>query len=98
MQTEFVVRSGYGIGEVFDQNQLAPIVGNDLMDYCLRNGAGENDLVGGSAAIWGGALGLQNLGKRKMKFQSEPKYTADLAEYDYIVGRTMKPEAGKTRV
>lgn len=60
-----------------------------------RNGAGENDLLVVSGDLGGAYLGLQILERENEVFKANPNAQPDLAEYDYIVGRQLKPEAGK---
>lgn len=60
-----------------------------------RNGAGENDLLIVSGDLGGAFLGLQILERENEVFKVNPNTQPDLAEYDYIVGRQLKPEAGK---
>lgn len=60
-----------------------------------RNGAGENDLLVVSGDLGGAFLGLQILERENEVFKVNPNTQPDLAEYDYIVGRQLKPEAGK---
>lgn len=60
-----------------------------------RNGAGENDLVVVSGDLGGAFLGLQVLERENQVFKSNPNTQPDLSEYEYIVGRQLKPEAGK---
>src|SRR5690606_17541684 len=60
-----------------------------------RNGAGENDLLVVSGDLGGAFLGLQVLERENEVFKVNPNTQPDLAEYDYIIGRQLKPEAGK---
>lgn len=60
-----------------------------------RNGAGENDLLVVSGDLGGAYLGLQILERENEVFKANPNAQPDLAEYDYIVGRQLKPEAAK---
>ncbi len=64
-------------------------------DLVYRNGAGENDLVVVSGDLGGAFLGLQVLERENEVFKVNPATQPDLAEYDYIVGKQLKPEAGK---
>ena len=60
-----------------------------------RDGANENDLLVVSGDLGGAFLGLQVLERENEVFKVNPNTQPDLAEYDYIVGRQLKPEAGK---
>lgn len=60
-----------------------------------RNGAQENDLLVVSGDLGGAYLGLQVLERENEVFKVNPTTQPDLAEYEYIVGRQLKPEAGK---
>ena len=60
-----------------------------------RNGADENDLLVVSGDLGGAFLGLQVLERENEVFKVNPQTQPDLAEYEYIVGRQLKPEAGK---
>lgn len=60
-----------------------------------RNGAQENDLLVVSGDLGGAYLGLQVLERENEVFKVNPNTQPDLAEYEYIVGRQLKPEAGK---
>lgn len=64
-------------------------------DLCYRNGANANDLLVVSGDLGGAYLGLQVLERENEVFKANPNMQPDLAEYDYIVGRQLKPEAGK---
>src|SRR5690606_25087853 len=60
-----------------------------------RDGANENDLLVVSGDLGGAFLGLQVLERENEVFKVNPNTQPDLAEYEYIVGRQLKPEAGK---
>ncbi len=60
-----------------------------------RNGADENELLVVSGDLGGAFLGLQVLERENEVFKVNPQTQPDLAEYEYIVGRQLKPEAGK---
>ncbi len=67
--------------------------GKDELVY--RDGAGENDLLVVSGDLGAAYLGLQILERENEVFKVNPNVQPDLAEYDYLVGRQLKPEAGK---
>lgn len=64
-------------------------------DVTYRDGAQENDLLVVSGDLGAAYLGLQVLERENEVFKVNPQTQPDLAEYDYIVGRQLKPEAGK---
>jgi len=64
-------------------------------DLVYRDGAGENDLLVVSGDLGAAYLGLQILERENEVFKVNPNMQPDLSEYDYLVGRQLKPEAGK---
>lgn len=64
-------------------------------DITYRNGANEHDLLVVSGDLGGAYLGLQVLERENEVFKANPNMQPNLEEYDYIVGRQLKPEAGK---
>lgn len=64
-------------------------------DIVYRNGAHENDLLVVSGDLGAAYLGLQVLERENEVFKVNPNVQPDLAQYDYLVGRQLKPEAGK---
>jgi thiamine-monophosphate kinase len=60
-----------------------------------RAGARENDLIVVSGDLGGAYLGLQVLEREKGVYQAAPTAQPDLAGYDYILERQLKPEARK---
>jgi thiamine-monophosphate kinase len=64
-------------------------------DLTYRNGASEHDLLVVSGDLGGAYLGLQVLERENQVFKGNPNMQPNLEEYDYIVGRQLKPEAGK---
>lgn len=64
-------------------------------DIVYRNGAYENDLLVVSGDLGAAYLGLQVLERENEVFKVNPNVQPDLAQYDYLVGRQLKPEAGK---
>lgn len=64
-------------------------------DVTYRDGAQENDLLVVSGDLGAAYLGLQILERENEVFKVNPQTQPDLAEYEYIVGRQLKPEAGK---
>ena len=63
-----------------------------------RDGAHENDLLVVSGDLGAAYLGLQVLERENEVFKVNPNVQPDLAQYDYLVGRQLKPEAGKNIV
>ncbi len=64
-------------------------------DLVYRNGAHENDLLVVSGDLGAAYLGLQVLERENEVFKVNPNVQPDLAQYDYLVGRQLKPEARK---
>lgn len=64
-------------------------------DIAYRNGAGENDLLVVSGDLGAAYLGLQILERENEVFKANPNMQPSLSEYEYLVGRQLKPEAGK---
>ncbi len=64
-------------------------------DIVYRHGAKEHDLVVVSGDIGGAYMGLQVLEREKAVFKVDPNMQPDLAGYDYILERQLKPEARK---
>lgn len=64
-----------------DENQLA-----------FRNGAQETDLICVSGDLGAAYLGLQLLNREKKIFLENPSIQPDLAGYDYLIERQLKPE------
>lgn len=64
-------------------------------EIVYRDGAHENDLLVVSGDLGAAYLGLQVLERENEVFKVNPNVQPDLAEYDYLVGRQLKPEAGK---
>lgn len=58
-----------------------------------RGGAAEKDLLVVSGDLGAAYLGLQVLERENNVFKVNPNMQPDLAPYDYIVGRQLKPEA-----
>lgn len=67
-------------------------------DITYRDGAHENDLLVVSGDLGAAYLGLQVLERENEVFKVNPNVQPDLAEYEYLVGRQLKPEAGKNIV
>jgi len=67
-------------------------------EITYRDGAHENDLLVVSGDLGAAYLGLQVLERENEVFKVNPNVQPDLAEYDYLVGRQLKPEAGKNIV
>lgn len=64
-------------------------------DIIYRDGAHENDLLVVSGDLGAAYLGLQVLERENEVFKVNPNVQPDLSEYEYLVGRQLKPEAGK---
>lgn len=64
-------------------------------EITYRNGANEHDLLVVSGDLGGAYLGLQVLERENQVFKANPNMQPNLEEYDYIVGRQLKPEAGQ---
>ncbi len=62
-------------------------------DLVYRNGCSEKDLLVVSGDLGAAYLGLQVLERENEVFKVNPNMQPDLAPYDYIVGRQLKPEA-----
>jgi len=59
----------------------------------LRSTAQAGDLIFVSGDLGAAYMGLLVLEREKKTFISNPKHQPDLAGYDYIIGRQLKPEA-----
>jgi thiamine-monophosphate kinase len=68
-------------------------VAKDKVVY--RDGAKENDLLVVSGDLGGAYMGLQLLEREKAVFEKAPTAQPDLDGNDYILERTLKPEARK---
>ena len=64
-------------------------------DVVYRHGAKENDLLIVSGDLGGAYMGLQVLEREKAVFKQDPNMQPDLAGFDYILERQLKPEARK---
>lgn len=58
-----------------------------------RSNAKENDILCVSGDLGGALLGLQVLEREKQEFLANPDMQPKLDEYDYIVGRQLRPKA-----
>lgn len=58
-----------------------------------RNGAKENDIVCVTGDLGGAYLGLQILERNKQEFLINPEMKPQLENFEYMVGRQLKPEA-----
>lgn len=61
----------------------------------LRSGAKEHDLICVSGDLGAAYMGLQVLEREKAVFKDNPDIQPDLAGYEYILERQLKPEARK---
>ena len=64
-------------------------------DLTYRSGAKENDLIVVSGDLGGAYAGLTVLQREKEVWKSNPNMQPDLAGFDYILERQLKPEARK---
>lgn len=62
-------------------------------DIRYRNAAKENDLICVSGDLGAAYLGLQLLEREKALYEENKEIQPDLASYDYVLGRQLKPEA-----
>lgn len=62
-------------------------------ELTYRNGCGENDLLVVSGDLGGAYLGLQVLERENEVFKVNPEMQPDLTDYEYLIGRQLKPEA-----
>lgn len=62
-------------------------------DVCYRSGAGEHDLLCVSGNLGGAYMGLLLLEREKAVYKANPEMQPDLAGYDYVLQRQLKPEA-----
>jgi thiamine-monophosphate kinase len=60
-----------------------------------RNGAKENDLICVTGDLGGAYAGLLVLKREKATFMANPNFQPDLATYEYVIQRQLRPEAGK---
>ncbi len=61
-------------------------------DIIYRNGAQENDLICVTGDLGAAYMGLQILEREKRIFLENPNVQPDIQNYDFIVGRQLKPE------
>jgi len=77
-------------GLVISVTAVGEVQQNDIV---YRNGAKENDLICVSGDLGGAYMGLQLLEREKKIFSETSQIQPDLARYDYILERQLKPEA-----
>ncbi|BDD09931.1 thiamine-monophosphate kinase [Fulvitalea axinellae] len=58
-----------------------------------RDGAKEKDIICATGDLGGAYIGLQILEREKEVFLSNPEMQPDLSNYNYVVGRQLKPKA-----
>ncbi|MCX6188227.1 MAG: thiamine-phosphate kinase [Bacteroidetes bacterium] len=61
-------------------------------DLVYRNGAQENDLICVTGDLGAAYMGLQILEREKRIFIENPNVQPDIQQYDFIIGRQLKPE------
>lgn len=66
-------------------------VSNENLVY--RDGASENDLLVVSGDLGAAYLGLQVLERENEVFKVNPNLQPNLTEYEYLIGRQLRPEA-----
>jgi len=57
-----------------------------------RNGAGPNDLICVTGDFGAAFMGLQLLERERRLFEREKNIQPDLSDYEYVIGRQLKPE------
>jgi len=62
-------------------------------DISYRSGAQPNDLICVSGDLGAAYAGLLVLDREKQVYMDKPDLQPDLSDYDYVVGRQLKPEA-----
>lgn len=65
----------------------------DADKVSLRSGARKGDIVCATGDLGGAYIGLQVLEREKQVFKANPDMQPNLAPYDYVVKRQLKPEA-----
>jgi thiamine-monophosphate kinase len=58
-----------------------------------RSGAGDKDIICVTGDLGGAYIGLQVLEREKQVFLANPEMQPKLDDYEYVVGRQLKPEA-----
>jgi thiamine-monophosphate kinase len=61
-------------------------------ELVYRNGAKENDLICVTGDLGGAYMGLQILEREKRIFLENPNIQPDIQQYDFIIGKQLKPE------
>ncbi len=75
------------------------VLGNANRDeICYRNGAKVGDIICVSGDLGGAYIGLQVLEREKRVFLEAPGARPDLAGFDYVLKRQLRPEARKDLV
>lgn len=64
----------------------------DEKDICYRNGAKANDLICVTGDLGAAYAGFLVLNREKVTYLANPDMQPDLSEYDYVMGRQLKPE------
>ena len=62
-------------------------------EVVYRSGAKPNDLICVSGDLGAAYAGLLILEREKVTFKDQPEAQPDLTDYDYVIGRQLKPDA-----
>ena len=62
-------------------------------EVVYRSGASDKDILCATGDLGGAYVGLQVLAREKQVFLANPEMQPKLDEYEYVVGRQLKPEA-----
>lgn len=62
-------------------------------EVVYRSGANDKDIICATGDLGGAYVGLQVLAREKQVFLANPEMQPKLDEYEYVVGRQLKPEA-----
>ncbi len=65
----------------------------DKSKVAYRSGAKENDIICVTGDLGGAYVGLQILEREKQVFLTDPEMKPQLENFEYVVGRQLKPEA-----
>ena len=62
-------------------------------EVAYRSGASDNDIICATGDLGGAYIGLQVLEREKQVYLANPEMQPKLDDFEYIVGRQLKPEA-----